>query len=59
MSRTPAQDKAIKKWELKYERLYIRVPKGMKEKIEGHAKEKNTSINDLVNKLIEDELKSK
>lgn len=57
MSRTPAEDKAIKKWESKQERIYFRVPKGMKEKIENHAKKNNESVNQMINRLIEKELK--
>lgn len=57
MPMSDAKRKANKRWNdenmvKKYDRLSILVPKGRKEAIEAHAKDKNESVNGLVNTLL-------
>lgn len=48
-----ARTKANRKFNEKaYDRISITVPKGRKEAIEAHAKDKNESVNGLVNTLL-------
>ncbi len=48
-----ARTKANRKFNEKaYDRISITVPKGRKEAIEAHAKDKNESVNGLVNALL-------
>lgn len=53
-ARKKANDKYIKE---KCDEIKIRVPKGKKEIIQNYAKSKNTSVNNLVNKLLDEEMK--
>ena len=52
MARTPAEDKAIKKYLTKFELIQIRVPQGEKEKFAAHAKEMGESLNSFVKRAI-------
>jgi len=53
-----AQKKATAKYNSKaYDRIEIKVPKGQKEIIEIHAKEKGLSLNKYICGLIENDLK--
>lgn len=56
MSKTLAQKKASAKWEQKYDDLRIRVKKGMREKIKEHATKNGESINEMINRLIDQEI---
>lgn len=54
---TDAKRKANKRWNdenmvKKYDRLSILVPKGQKQAVEAHAKDKGESVNGLVNTLL-------
>ena len=58
MKKSEAQKRASKKWDAeKVERITLRVPKGKKEIISKHASKNNESINAMINRLIDDELK--
>ena len=53
-----AETKAKNKYNAKaYDRLQLTVPKGQKEIIENHAKEKGLSLNKYICNLIENDLK--
>ena len=52
MARTPAEDKAIKKYLTKFELIQIRVPQGEKDQIAAHAKEMGESLNSFVKRAI-------
>ena len=57
MPMSDAKRKANKRWNdenmvKKYDRLSILVPKGRKEAIEAHAKNRGESVNGLVNTLL-------
>ena len=57
MPMTDAKRKANKRWNdenmvKKYDRLSILVPKGQKQAVEAHAKDKGESVNGLVNTLL-------
>lgn len=54
---TEAQKRASKKYEAeKVEAFNVRVPKGMKKKIQAKAKKNGESVNAMINRLIEKEL---
>lgn len=56
---TEAERKAIKKYNTeKVERVVIRVPKGQKEKIKKFAANHGESLNEMINRLINEELSS-
>lgn len=60
MSNTEARRKAHNKYQTeKVDVIYVRVPKGKKAIIQQHAKNKDVSVNNLINDLIEKELKNK
>ena len=60
MTVSDAQKRAIKKWNNeKVESIRLRVPKGKKELIKERANRNNESINAMINRLIDQELKSK
>lgn len=48
-----AVDKYVKN---NYDRIEVKVPKGCKEAIEAHAREKDESINGLINRLLRAEM---
>jgi len=53
MKRTEAMDRAIKKYEKeKIDRVMVRFPKGLKEVVETHAKERGESINGFVLRAV-------
>lgn len=55
--RTEAQKRASEKWENKFKQRIIRIPFDKDRKLVTHCKNKKTSINGLINKLIDNELK--
>ena len=53
MPRSDAMDRAIKKYEQeKVDKILFRVPKGMKEQIQTHAKKKGESLSSFLNRAI-------
>ena len=53
MPTTKAQQKAVQKYQAKaYERIYLKVKTGEKEKIESHAKSKDESTNGFITRAI-------
>lgn len=58
MGKTAAQKEANKKWEANQESIRVRVKPGMRKKIKDHAAKNNESINQMINRLIEKELKN-
>lgn len=53
MATTKAQQKAVHKYVREnYDRIGVTVPKGLKSRIEAHAKSKGESVNGLVNALL-------
>lgn len=61
MPMSDAKRKANKRWNdenmvKKYDRLSILVPKGRKEAIEAHAKNRGESVNGLVNALLRSDM---
>lgn len=52
MSTSESQIKANKKYHAKFERIYIRIPMGEKERIETHAEKMNESVNSFVQRAI-------
>ena len=60
MSNTEARRKAHNKYQAeKVDVIYVRVPKGKKKIIQKYASDKGVSVNNLINDLIEKELKNK
>lgn len=58
MPRTPAMDKAIRKYDAeKVDYILIRVPKGDKEKIQAYAQQHGESMNGFINRLIKEAMK--
>ncbi len=56
--RTEAQKRASNKYEKeKVDSILVRVPKGMKDKITKKAKDNGESVNEMINRLIEKELR--
>lgn len=57
MSYSKANMKAVDRYvKANYDRIEVKVPKGLKQTIEAHAKEKGESVNGLVNRLLRAEL---
>lgn len=60
MKVSESQKRASKKYEAdKIDAIRIRVPKGMREKIKKHAAKNGESANEMINRLIQDELSKK
>lgn len=60
MTVSDAQKRATEKWNNeKVDSIRLRVPKGKKELIKECANKNNESINGMINRLIDQELKSK
>ena len=58
MSTVEARRKAHNKYQAeKVDVIYVRVSKGKKDIIQQHAKKKGVSVNSLINKLIDDDIK--
>lgn len=56
MKVSEAQKKASNKWEKKQYRLLIRIDKEKQEKIKEIAASNNESINEMINRLIDQEI---
>lgn len=57
MTITPAQRRAVAKYNAaNYDRIEVKVPKGRKQVVEVHARERGESINGLINRLLQAEL---
>lgn len=56
-SKTDAQKRASEKWEGKFKQRIVRIPFDKDKKLVDHCKKKKESINGLLNRLIDDELK--
>jgi len=53
MAITEAQKRAVAKYNAaNYDRIEIKVPKGRKQAVEAHAKQRGESVNGLVNALL-------
>lgn len=60
MAYSEAQKRASRKYnESAYDRLYITIPKGQKERIKQIAEESGKSINGFINEAIEDKIKGR
>ena len=55
--RTEAQKRASKKWEGKFKQRILRIPLDKDKKLVEHCNNKSESINGLLNRLIDEELK--
>jgi len=58
IGKTEAQKRASEKWEGKFKQRILRIPFDKDKMLVAHAKKKNESINSLMNRLIDDELKN-
>lgn len=56
-SKTEAQKRASEKWEGKFKQRIIRIPFDKDKKLVEHCQKKKESINRLLNRLIDEELK--
>ena len=56
-SKTEAQRRASEKWEGKFKQRIVRIPFDKDKKLVDYCKKKKESINGLLNRLIDDELK--
>lgn len=57
MAITEAQKRAVAKYNAaNYDRIEIKVPKGRKQAVEAHAKQRGESVNGYVNGLIRTDL---
>lgn len=57
MPRTPAMDRAIRKYEAeKVDHILIRVPKGDKEKIQAYALQHGESMNGFIVRVIKEKI---
>jgi len=57
MARTPAEDRAIKKYEQeKIDKVLVRFPKGKKECIQQHVVQTGESVNAFINRAVEETL---
>lgn len=57
MAYTKATMRAVDKYvKAKYDRIEIKVPKGRKQAVEAHAKQRGESVNGLVNALLRAEM---
>lgn len=55
MPRSESMDRAIKKYEQeKVDRVVFRVPKGMKEQIQAHAKKQGESLSAFLNRAVQE-----
>ena len=55
MTRTPAEDKAIKKYDQeKVDRISFRAPKGKKKQIQDHASLRGESLNSFINRALDE-----
>ena len=55
MGRTPAEDRAIKKYESeKIDKVLVRLPKGKKELIQAHAARHGESVNAFLNRAVDE-----
>lgn len=55
MAISPAQRKAVAKYNAaNYDRIELRVKKGMKETIKAHAEARGEALNEFVNRAIEE-----
>ena len=52
MARTAAQDRAIKKYEQKVDKVLLRLPKGTKAVIDAHAAQRGESTNGFIGRAI-------
>lgn len=53
MAITEAQKRAVAKYNAaNYDRIEVKVPKGRKQAVEAHARERGESVNGLVNALL-------
>ena len=58
MTVSKAQKNATAKYEAKaYDKVLVRMPKGKKEQIEAHAKERGESTNGFINRAIDEQLR--
>jgi hypothetical protein len=55
--KTEAQKRASEKWENKFKQRILRIPLGKDKELVEHCKNKDESINCLLNRLIDEELK--
>lgn len=55
--KTEAQKRASEKWESKFKQRIVRIPFSKDKKLVDLCKNKKQSINGLLNRLIDDELK--
>lgn len=54
---TPAQRKAVSKYEsTNYDKILIRMPKGKRAKVKDHAGSRGESVNQFVNRAIDETL---
>jgi len=56
---TEAEKKAQKKYDSQFDVIRFRVPKGQREKIQEYAKEHGESVNQMLNRLINEEMGKK
>lgn len=56
-SKTEAQKRASEKWEGKFKQRIVRIPFDKDKKLVKHCQKKKESINGLLNRLIDEELK--
>lgn len=57
MAITEAQKRAVAKYNAaNYDRIEVKVPKGRKQAVEAHARERGESVNGLVNALLRGEM---
>ena len=55
MARTPAEDRAIKKYEQeKIDKILVRFSKGKKAMIQEHAAERGESVNAFLNRAVDE-----
>ena len=58
MARTPAEDRAIKKYEQeKIDKVLVRFPKGKKDLIQQHAAQTGESVNAFINRAVDETLR--
>lgn len=57
MKTSPALKKAKANWESKQEHITFRVPAGKRKKIQVHANKIGESVNKMLNRIVDEELK--
>ena len=58
MARTPAEDRAIKKYEQeKIDKVLVRFPKGKKDLIQQHVAQTGESVNAFINRAVDETLR--